>query len=413
MKILKETLTEKQQQVEQLTSINVELEEKIENMIKQTRSDLENLSNKYKLPQLETMNEELLNAEEKIKELEQKLNASEAEVKELRTKLSNSDLDSLKLKLRESEESILALEKLIKKNQGYNENEMYLKDANEKLKEERSELLKMLNDLENYKSSYELLHKEYNQLTAQLKELNTNKNTDTKDLATLRSDLENFWSIYNEQNLDNKYIEVKIASWINQVNLSCMLLRKFKDSESTWQKTAEECNNNLRQSEKEVGKLTELIEELNNSKTLLEGEKQGIEIELKATKVQLNEKIEDYKALLGELENRNKEIVTLKNQLGLCKNEDKNVTIQTLEDASQHLEEAKSELMKYQDALNEKCESIKKYEAHIEQLQEEVKITSKNLEVSQKEVEKLQSTVKELLEDNMKKTTREDGDKCE
>ncbi|KAL3269544.1 hypothetical protein HHI36_008609 [Cryptolaemus montrouzieri] len=71
MKNMRQTLIEKDEEISELTLVNKELEDKIENMIIQTRTDLENLSQKYKLPELETMNEELQNAEIKIKELQQ------------------------------------------------------------------------------------------------------------------------------------------------------------------------------------------------------------------------------------------------------------------------------------------------------------------------------------------------------
>ncbi|XP_044755654.1 myosin-1-like [Coccinella septempunctata] len=412
MRKLQDSLVEKQQEIDQLTSINVELEDKIENMIKQTRSDLQNLSNKYKLPELETMSEELLNAEEKIKELQQKLEASEAEIESLKSNNSNKDLNNLKLKLQESEENILSLRKIIKEKEENNENRTALIEQNNMLKSEKQELLKIINDLEHYKTSYELLYKEYSQLSEQLKELGSDEKVETRDLSNLREDLENFWSIYDHKPLAKKVVEVKIGSWINQVNSNCILMRKLKESESKWKKEAEESKVNLKESEKEVEKLTELIEELNNTKIFLEGEKKNAEIRLKNIENTLNGKIAELDALTNELNIRNKELADIRNELDTLKNEDKNVTMRTLEDASQHLEEAKSELLKYQEALNEKCDLLKKYEVQVEQLQIDVKNTNESLESSRKEVEELQTTIKELLEDKIDKRTGEDGDKC-
>lgn len=66
-------IDDKNQQILTLNSTNRDLQEKIEEMLLQTRNDIQNLSHKYSLPQLEQMTEELKNAEARVKELQVRL----------------------------------------------------------------------------------------------------------------------------------------------------------------------------------------------------------------------------------------------------------------------------------------------------------------------------------------------------
>ncbi|KAL3269543.1 hypothetical protein HHI36_008608 [Cryptolaemus montrouzieri] len=236
------------------------------------------------------------------------------------------------------------------------------------LKRELNELTTKINETENYgkiKAEFDLLNKEYNQLTEQLRELSECKDGENsmKDMLILKEDIEAFWHIYKTKAINKELMEIKIASWINHINLNCITLRKIMESETFLKKKTDELTTNLRESEKEVVKLTEIIEDVNNSKIILEGEKSGLEIELKDLK--------------NELDHKNKKVEELTQEIAIIKTEDKNVTIQTLEDASQHLEEAKEELMKYQNELVEKCENIREYKTEIERLKSEVE--DKNL----------------------------------
>nr|XP_023025665.1 uncharacterized protein PFB0765w-like [Leptinotarsa decemlineata] len=102
------TIEDKNQQILTLNSTNRNLLEKMEEMLSQTRNDIEKFSHKYNLPQLEKMTEDLKEAEKKIKELEEKLNRSEERRLSLVQKIQKSEknaekdirteLDLLKLK---------------------------------------------------------------------------------------------------------------------------------------------------------------------------------------------------------------------------------------------------------------------------------------------------------------------------
>lgn len=66
----KRIIEDKNQQILSLNSTNKELLEKLEDMLSQTRNDIQNFSHKYNLPQLEKMTEDLRTYQEKIAELE-------------------------------------------------------------------------------------------------------------------------------------------------------------------------------------------------------------------------------------------------------------------------------------------------------------------------------------------------------
>lgn len=66
----KRLIDDKNQQICSLNSTNKQLLEKVEDMLSQTRNDIQNFSHKYNLPQLEKMTEDLRKSHEKIAELE-------------------------------------------------------------------------------------------------------------------------------------------------------------------------------------------------------------------------------------------------------------------------------------------------------------------------------------------------------
>lgn len=63
-------LDEKTRQITELQQNNKDLKEKIEDMLIQTRTEIQNISSKYNMPQLEAMKQELENL---TRELEVKL----------------------------------------------------------------------------------------------------------------------------------------------------------------------------------------------------------------------------------------------------------------------------------------------------------------------------------------------------
>ncbi|CAH2001744.1 unnamed protein product [Acanthoscelides obtectus] len=97
-------LQDKDRQISALNSNNRELLEKMEAMISQTRNDIQNISYKYNIPQLEKMAEDFKKAELRIKELEESLSKSEETRLSLVQKLQmldkkdlESDIKNMKL----------------------------------------------------------------------------------------------------------------------------------------------------------------------------------------------------------------------------------------------------------------------------------------------------------------------------
>lgn len=66
----KRLIEDKNQQILTLNSTNKELLEKLEDMLSQTRNDIQNFSHKYNLPQLQKMTEDLRQSQDRIAELE-------------------------------------------------------------------------------------------------------------------------------------------------------------------------------------------------------------------------------------------------------------------------------------------------------------------------------------------------------
>lgn len=73
LKNCRQTIADRDSEITRLHSITKELEGKIEEMLQKTRDDIQNLSHKYSIPQLEVMSNDLNNAERKIAELEAQL----------------------------------------------------------------------------------------------------------------------------------------------------------------------------------------------------------------------------------------------------------------------------------------------------------------------------------------------------
>ncbi|VEN38732.1 unnamed protein product [Callosobruchus maculatus] len=93
-------LQDKDKQISALNSNNRELLEKMEAMISQTRNDIQNISYKYNIPQLEKMAEDFKNAELRIKELEEKLSQSEDKRLSLVQKLQKFDKKELESEMK-------------------------------------------------------------------------------------------------------------------------------------------------------------------------------------------------------------------------------------------------------------------------------------------------------------------------
>nr|CAI5869358.1 unnamed protein product [Callosobruchus analis] len=154
-------LQDKDKQISTLNSNNRELLEKMEAMLSQTRHDIQNISYKYNIPQLEKMAEDFKTAELRIKELEDKLSKSEDKRLSLVQKLQKLDKKELEsemknLKLHHEKEKT-NLENQIKKLQNdlevaSSEIENLKKYINE-LIDENSKLKLDLKQLEDMKGS--------------------------------------------------------------------------------------------------------------------------------------------------------------------------------------------------------------------------------------------------------------------
>ncbi|KAF7280414.1 hypothetical protein GWI33_006080 [Rhynchophorus ferrugineus] len=90
-------IDDKNQQILTLNSNNKDLKEKIEEMLLQTRNEIQNISSKYSVPKLEIMSKELEKAEDTVKILSEKLEESEKRrlsiMKKMQNKIDQNDAE--------------------------------------------------------------------------------------------------------------------------------------------------------------------------------------------------------------------------------------------------------------------------------------------------------------------------------
>ncbi|CAG9817152.1 unnamed protein product [Phaedon cochleariae] len=234
----KRTIEDKNQQILTLNSTNRELVEKLEQMLSQTRNDIQNISHKYSLPQLEKMTEDMKKAEEKIKELQEKLLQSEEKRLSLVRKIETIDRNDLKFEL---EQQML-------------NNEKEKNDYENRLKKMQKEL--------------EVCSAEFNNLKKYSEEL-INDNVRLKEQLTNMISKNETINIEPDQELKKHY---------------------------------DETTKKLHHYQEKVKSLEEKIEELANTKTLSEGEKYNYELQITDHRNQLNKAENTIENLNSELQ---------------------------------------------------------------------------------------------------------------
>ncbi|KAJ8934718.1 hypothetical protein NQ318_004502 [Aromia moschata] len=358
------TIEDKNQQILTLNSTNRDLQEKIEEMLLQTRNDIQNLSHKYSLPQLEQMTLELKNAEENqllniknnaekektkyedhITKLQKELNILEVEIKNLKQYTEELITDNTKLKLQ-------------------------LKD--------HSKVEKSATDSHQI-SENAIMKNEYEQLKDQLKQImthlqNKNEKDSTKTTISLKCDMEMFLLTLKEIT-SNEIIIEKIHQWRNQLDT---LKSESGENVDTLQKDLREALKQLQKTNGKIKSLQEAIDDLKNAKTIAEGEKCTYQFQLKDCESQLEQACKTIKYLENEIENLTKmvrektEIIIqleqnsktngierLKDQLKITENalkmceEDKKELNDLLQKVKFQLEESKKETVRLQQEVTE------------------------------------------------------------
>ncbi|XP_050303802.1 myosin-11-like [Anthonomus grandis grandis] len=320
------TIEDKNQQILILNSNNKDLKEKIEEMLLQTRNDIQNISAKYNMPQLESMQRELEKAEYTQKMLNKKLEESEQRRLSLLQKLENED----KNKKTETSDDI---EKYRKNLKTLSDKLRRERDQNreifEKMKEQEDEILSLRSELEDLNSNKQKstcldpetsqIKSEYQTLKNQLKSVmehleKSNIKNSRKELPeAVREITEQFDALLvklNSENLEKGIIEEQVQCWKK------MLLEvDYKDSDEALKSQYKEAIAKLHKSQQKLTELEENLQDLKNSLTISEGEKCSINVELKECAAQLQKSETERKRLEKEIENLNNILRTQEDQL--------------------------------------------------------------------------------------------------
>lgn len=354
-----QAVEDRNQQILSLKLVNTELQEKIEEMIQQTRTEIQSLSQKYSLPQLETMSNELKNAQKSIAHLKQKLEDSEQERIGLEAQLHNT-LEKMK-----------AME-----NAAISEKEM-LEKMIQKLKEDlNTRLLEDDKENEPLKLKYGHVKDQLHQVAERLQKIipgdNTKADPGIRIIYQLQEKIQKFLKVPNPSKITDKLQkwDNMLSRYLHGVNLNL--------------------NGSLRQSKSD---LKGSFEDLSNSKTMLEGEKfaleyqlSGLEKKLQVAKKKIDELTQENFVLLQERDIVSKtgkeieeECCKLKNDLKLLEDSKKEVE-QQLDEAQKQIVAAQEEIIKLQRKVNEiNSDSAKKT------ISEALKDVENDLEQSRRE----------------------------
>ncbi|XP_060528147.1 early endosome antigen 1-like [Cylas formicarius] len=360
------TIDDRDQQILNLNSMNKDLQEKIKNMIQQTRNEIQNFSHKYSMPQLTSMSEELTKATETNRELNKKLLESEEKrhslLQELTSKITSNE--------NESREITQLLENEKEKNMKLSEELKEYKDCVSKLSGEVSEL-KVHN--ENLKSitpkkttGDSNLKTEYDQLKSQLSQvlqyIQKNKSEENcSDLAeSIKSEMDDFLN-QSDERIEKGILEEKIISWKK-------LLDNIKEDKAL-KRQQKEVVTNLQQSQERIKELEDLLQDMKNAATIAEGEKCSIKFELRNCVKQLQESQNLCKNLELQLQQKednitvSQELENLKTKLELLQKD--NVAKENCLKVS---EQAKNELNNLIDKMRGELEHVTKEKLKLENM---------------------------------------------
>ncbi|XP_044270748.1 intracellular protein transport protein USO1-like [Tribolium madens] len=275
-----QAVEDRNNQIMNLNLVNKELQEKIEEMIHQTRSDIQNLSQKYSLPQLETMSNELKNAEVTINSLRQQLLEKEQTDKStqvLKEELKKAEEDKQKLLIQLDE-----FKKIIEENDRV---KTQIQKICLKLGLSETDLLESdvdVHEVNTVKSKYGKVHEQLQQILAHL-EATSPRRTNFGIIHKMKKDVQNFLNSFHLDKLESKQIREKLELWDNMLS---DFIESFTHGGGS----------------KNDFELKDTIDELTNAKTMLEGEKFALEYELKRSS---NEIAEMKKEIASLIENRN------------------------------------------------------------------------------------------------------------
>ncbi|XP_066157176.1 putative leucine-rich repeat-containing protein DDB_G0290503 [Euwallacea fornicatus] len=288
LKNYKTLIEDKNRQISSLHSNNKDLKEKIEEMLVQTRSEIQNISLKYNLPQLELMKQELEKSECNERRLQKKLEESEERRLSLLKSLENqSNKDNTEALLGEVEKcrsdlkvanQVLAKEqeqnRRLSAELEYKKNELFqLKSELEETRLQHKKLQSTL-DLDNgpVKNDYEALKLQLKNVMQHL-ENKSNREAPEKALE-IASQMDKFLQGIQGDTVEKGIIEEKFNSWkklLQQLGLNSdeVLKRQYKETVIR------------------IKELEEMLQDAKNRIITVQNEKQDLDSRLKDSMEQL------------------------------------------------------------------------------------------------------------------------------
>ncbi|XP_066246315.1 putative leucine-rich repeat-containing protein DDB_G0290503 [Euwallacea similis] len=366
LKNYKTLIEDKNRQISSLHSNNKDLKERIEEMLVQTRSEIQNISLKYNLPQLELMKQELEKTECNERRLQKKLEESEERRLSLLKSLENqSNKDNTEALLNEVEKcrsDLKVANQLLAKEQEenrrlsaeleYKKNELFqLKSELEETRLQHKKLQSTL-ELENgpVKSDYEALKLQLKNVMQHL-ENKSNREAPEKALE-IAFQMDKFLQEVQGDTVEKGIVEEKFNSWKKllqqiEVNSDEVLKRQYKEAVIR------------------IKELEEILQDSKNRVTTMQSEKQDLDSRLKDCMEQL-EGAAMARVLLEKTVDELRQKIHDSNELK-SKEED---LVKALEIIKRY-EQEKKETKRWLDKVKKEMEKLKGEKAKlIEQLKE-------------------------------------------
>ncbi|KAH1005207.1 hypothetical protein HUJ04_006236 [Dendroctonus ponderosae] len=323
----KRLLDDKTQQITILNLNNRDLKEKIEEMLLQTRTEIQNISSKYNMPQLEIMKKELERAECTERMLTSKLEAKQRRLSLLH-KLDTQSIEVLQ-ELKKCQEDL----RLAKNSLANKECELELKateifDLHNVVKELKLDLKKASSSQENMgdkitiKDDYEALKVQLKTVMAHLENKSGSGKKEPPVLVKqMLETMDDFLKEIEADSVEKGLIEEKVNSWKK-------LLQQIeeKDPDEILKNQYKEAVVNLHASEAKVKDLQAVAQNLTEELAGLTEEKCRLKRELNECSTQLQsargfkENLEEKLSEIGTaLKKREAELVALKSRENLGK----------------------------------------------------------------------------------------------
>lgn len=365
LKHLNRLISEKDSQIVDFRAINSKLQqrqlEQVEQLLTTTRDNLDSMAQKYDYPRLGEMTEELCAALKKVTDLEK--NISEL-------KLEKAGLESTISKYK---------------------NDINIKDKT--ITDTKSEIESLKAQ---FISSQESFNNQMSQLLANLKENSGSDIDNPKVVLIVKTEVEELIRMLKEGNVEKFTIEEKLMGWNKQLDFVKFSKKQNLTNSVSDEKEYKELYSvtlkKLTDTQTEINRLKEQIQELNSGKTLSEGELCNIQFELQNCKAEIERLTQERDKLIKENEKQDSYHAKAQNA---CKVLDESLT------------KTKDEVHKLRKELTEeRLKNLASDQVDISKLRNELKQREQQIEVFVRDKENYASIFEcfqqQLIESNAK-----------